>query len=201
MGGKHVLLIHGFTGSGPAHWQRWLAGQFAGQAGVTVDFPTLPEPDRPVVGEWLRVLRERLAAADPAAELIVLTHSCGSTLWLHHAATVNGRARRADRVLLVSPPSLGWRHPDVRGFQPAPLEARGLRRAAGVTRMVVGSDDPHCTLVESRAVAARLGVELDVVPDGQHLNTDAGFGPWPAVLGWVVDPRVRLTSRMSLSHR
>ncbi|MFI0463922.1 MULTISPECIES: RBBP9/YdeN family alpha/beta hydrolase [Saccharopolyspora] len=194
MSEMHVLLIHGMTGSGPWHWQHWLAAQLRDQ-GVRVDLPSLPDPDRPVLDRWLPVLRERLEAVPREAELVVAAHSCGVALWLHHAATIAGRDRRADRVLLVSPPALDWRHPDAQDITPYPTDAAALRRAAGITRLVVGTGDPYLSMYRAHALAADLQVEMDVILDGEHLNTDAGYGPWPSVLRWALYGSVPLNDR------
>ena len=40
------LILHGYQGSGPGHWQTWLAGRLrAGDA--VVHYPDLPDADRP----------------------------------------------------------------------------------------------------------------------------------------------------------
>jgi hypothetical protein len=31
---------------------------------------------------------------------------------------------------------------------------------------------------------APLALATDLIPGGAHLNTDAGYGPWPSVLDW-----------------
>lgn len=195
----HVLLIHGFTGSGPWHWQQWLRTRLDEQ-GVRAELPDLPEPDHPQLPDWLRVLRERLESVPASSELVVVAHSCGSSLWLHHAASIGGRARRADRVLLVSPPGAAWRHPDVvHGFMPYPEDARSLRRAAGSTRLVAGTGDPYLSVYEAERLARTLRLELDVIPDGEHLNTDAGYGPWPSVLRWALYETTPLVDRYEVA--
>lgn len=181
----HVLLVHGMTGSGPWHWQRWLTHQLMDH-GVTVELPELPDPDHPVLADWLSVLRERLEAVPEEAELVVAAHSCGVALWLHHAARMIDGMRRASRVLLVAPPGPEWRHPDDHGLNPYPIDARALREAAGVTRLVAGTGDPNLPMHRAHFLADALHVDLDVIPDGEHLNTDAGYGPWPSVLRWVL---------------
>src|SRR5437588_1892178 len=163
MAEPYVLLVHGYTGSGPRHWQSWLAGLLAHQ-GATVDVPWFTDPDRPDLATWLAELREHLELAAESAERVVLAHSLGATLWLHHAAGRFDRRLRVNRVLLVAPPGPSWHEPDVVGFHPGPLDPTGLRRAAGSTRMVVGSDDPGCSLAEAARMAAALGVDLDVIP-------------------------------------
>lgn len=195
MSEMHVLLVHGMTGAGPWHWQQWLAAQLS-ERGVEVELPTLPDADRPVLDEWLPVLRERLEAVPADAELVVAAHSCGVALWLHHAATIEPDARRADRVLLVAPPDPAWRNPD-EDVMPYPADARSLRRAAGVTRLVAGTGDPYLPMRSAHALAEALQVELDVIAGGEHLNTDAGYGPWPGVLRWALYGTVPLADRFN----
>lgn len=193
----YVLLLHGHTGSGPKHWQSWLAGELAVAGGV-VDVPQLTDPDRPDLEVWLAELRHHLEAAPAVAERVLLAHSSGASLWLHHAARLTGAHAelplRFDRVLLASPPGPRWHNPDVRGFAPVPLDPAGVRRAAAWTQLVVGDDDDACTVDEAVAMAAQLKIDLDVIPGGAHLNTDAGYGPWPAVLGWVGDRHTRMVT-------
>lgn len=193
----YVLLLHGHTGSGPKHWQSWLAGELANIGGV-VDVPQFTDPDQPDLEVWLAELRHHLQAAPEADERVVLAHSAGATLWLHHAARLTDDhaelALRFDRVLLVSPLGPGWEHPDVHGFNPTPLDAGGVRRAASWTQLVVGEDDQACTVADAVEMAAQLKVDLDVIPDGAHLNTEAGYGPWPAVLDWVHDKHARMVA-------
>src|SRR6266540_1499080 len=102
----YVLLVHGHTGSGPGHWQSWLAGELAGVGGV-VEVPQFTEPDHPDLEVWLGELTHHLEAAPRTRERVVLAHSCGASLWLHHAAQLVGTQAesglRFDRVLLVAP--------------------------------------------------------------------------------------------------
>jgi predicted alpha/beta hydrolase family esterase len=189
----YVLLLHGHTGSGPEHWQSWLAGELANAGGV-VDVPQLTDPGRPDLEVWLGELRHHLEAAPRAGERVVLAHSCGALLWLHHAArlTDSHQDLRFDRVLLVAPPGPRWTHPDVHGFTPAPLDPGGVRRAAGWTQLVVGDNDECCPVADAVEMTAELKIDLDVIPDGAHLDTDAGYGAWPAIREWVVDRHARI---------
>ncbi|GLZ34800.1 hypothetical protein Lesp02_69870 [Lentzea sp. NBRC 105346] len=188
----HVLLIHGWTGSGPEHWQSWLAGELA-RHGAQVDYPTFSSPDAPELGVWLDELSNHLEAAPRGVERVVVAHSLGCHLWLHHA----GRevARQVDRVLLVAPPALDHPEPALKSFLPPPLDPDGLRRAARETRLVVGDGDPYCSLADAKSLAEALRITVDVLPGAGHINTDAGYGAWPAVLKWVRSSRTPLTPR------
>src|ERR1041384_5277271 len=83
----YVLLLHGHMGAPPPHCQSWLAHELA-ETGCVVDVPQLSEPDRPRLDVWLAELRHQLEAAPRTEERVVLAHSCGAALWLHHAAQV-----------------------------------------------------------------------------------------------------------------
>ncbi|MCP2165091.1 RBBP9/YdeN family alpha/beta hydrolase [Goodfellowiella coeruleoviolacea] len=190
----YVLLVHGLDGSGPGHWQNWLAGELASRGGQ-VEIPRFTDPDRPELHTWLTELREHLAAAPAEGHRVVITHSLGALLWLHHCARQPDPALRVDRVLLVAPPASDVAEPRVRSFLPPPLDPAGLRRAAGGTRLVTGTGDPYCTDQAAAAYAAALGVEHDVIPGGAHLNIDAGYGPWPAVLSWARTGHTPLVGR------
>jgi predicted alpha/beta hydrolase family esterase len=186
---RRILLLHGYEGSGPEHWQSWLFERLRAR-GEEVAYPQFPDPDRPRLDEWLPVLDVELERAG-RDELVVLAHSAGCNLWLHRAA--RGLHEPADRVLLVAPPGPSWREPSVVGFMPVPLDATGAAEAARTTRIVASTDDPYCSADDARAYAAALGVELDLIPNAGHLNTVAGYGPWPAVEEWALNETIPMT--------
>src|ERR671936_218582 len=97
------LILHGWQGSGPEHWQTWLAGRLLSR-GERVSYPELPDP----------------------GELVVLCHSMACILWLHHARRAEAPV---ERVLLVAPPSPSADTPGVEGFFPLSIERADVARA------------------------------------------------------------------------
>jgi predicted alpha/beta hydrolase family esterase len=168
------LILHGIEGSGPEHWQTWIAGRLAAR-GLVVAYPELPDPDAPQLDPWLSALRAELSRL-PADETTVLCHSLGCLLWLHHAGAEVARA------LLVAPPQPHVEVPGATGFRPVPLE----RSAARETRFVCSTDDPWCPREVSQRMADAIGAPVDWIEAGGHINTDAGFGPWPALEAWCL---------------
>jgi predicted alpha/beta hydrolase family esterase len=179
------LILHGLEGSGPEHWQTWLAGRLRDR-GLQVAYPSLPDAGHPSLDRWLAALDVELDRF-PAAGTTVLCHSLGSLLWLHHAA----RAPRVQvaRALLVAPPQPDEDDPQSPGFRPVPLDRSGVAAAAGETRLVCSTDDPWCSPETSRRIAEAIGVEIDWLEHAGHVNTDGGYGPWPAVEEWARDVR------------
>ncbi len=164
------LILHGLEGSGPDHWQTWLADRLRA-AGHDVRYPDLPDADAPAPDRWLAALeRER----EP--DQVVLCHSLACVLWLHHRAAGGPPAQRA---LLVAPPCPQADVAEIQPFFPVPREPDVTPEA----RIACSDADPYCP-VGAAAYYADVGVPIDLLPGAGHVNTDAGFGPWPAVEAW-----------------
>jgi uncharacterized protein len=173
-----VVLLHGWYGSPPPHWQSWLADELRA-AGREVRFPDLPDAGEPRLGPWLGTLRETLTGL-PEAGFDVVAHSLGAITWLHHTADP-GDSPRPARVLLSSPPSPTAQIAD---FLPPPLSVEAVRAAAEGTVLAGGSDDPWLPEGIRAAYGVPLRLATTVVPGAGHINPDTGYGPWPAVLDW-----------------
>ena len=177
---RTVVLLHGYEGNGPTHWQTWLAERLPHE-GVVVRYPLLPDP----------------FAAGPE-EL-----GAGARRRARRRPATRPRGRRAlPRLPPLGPRRRRHRHPARRPcgarrsarrrettatfprLPPGPLDAATLARASGRTDVVLGTDDPWRA---DPADFRRAGLDLRDVPGGAHLNVDAGLGPWPEMLDWVLD--------------
>lgn len=176
-----TVIVPGWQGSGPGHWQVWLAEQL-GDAGREVRHPAFADLDHPQLDDWLAALRASLDGL-PDDGFDVVAHSLGSVLWLHHVESASGSPRPA-RVALVAPPSPVAHPAEVDGFFPPPLDVDAVRHAADGTVLVGGADDPHCPEGIAEAYGLPLKMATTVVENGGHLNPESGFGEWPAVLDW-----------------
>lgn len=183
---SRFLILHGLDGSGPGHWQRWLAARLEAREPGSVRFPELPEPSDPKPERWLSALRRELAALAPASP-VVICHSLACLLWLRAAAAHDGAL--AERVLLVAPPRREDM-PAVARFLDHGAGAADVARAASRTQLVCTDDDPYCPGGATEAFGRPLAIETIVVTGGGHLNIDAGYGPWPAAEAWALDGEV-----------
>jgi uncharacterized protein len=175
MPARSFLILHGLQGSGPGHWQSWLAARLRA-AGERVAFPDLPDADSPSPFAWRATLDGEVAALPGSA--IVVCHSLACLLWLHHVA--DGGAQ-AERVLLVAPPSESGGIAEIAGFFPVPLPA--LTGA----RLVCSDDDPYCPEGAARLYGEPLGIPVDVLAGKRHMNPEVGYGPWPAAESWCLN--------------
>jgi predicted alpha/beta hydrolase family esterase len=184
-----VLILHGWQGSGPDHWQTWLAQRLAEQ-GVHVQYPDLPDCRAPCPDQWGAALGPQLAQlAEGDGPRVVACHSLGCVLWLREAARIPAE-HRVDRVLLVAPPCPGASVPELAGFYPTGAEREAVAAASGETLLVCSDDDPYCPGDGAdRYWAQRLGIDAVLIPGAGHLNAEAGYGPWPEMERWCLSGR------------
>ncbi|MFF4804122.1 RBBP9/YdeN family alpha/beta hydrolase [Streptomyces sp. NPDC001351] len=192
MTAKHFLILHGWQNHRPeAHWQHWLADRLTG-LGHHVTYPQLPDPDDPSLEVWLAELTRHLDDLR-GSERVVLAHSASVLLWLHAVSRGLVKDGAVDRVLLVAPPSASVlaRLPEVAEFAPPALDFT----LPAPTRLVAGDDDPYCPEGARDAFGDPLRIPTDVLPGAAHLDLDAGYGSWPAVLEWCLDAAATITGR------
>ena len=65
---RSFLLLHGWGGSEPRHWQSWLAPRLRAR-GEDVRFPELPGAERPSLERWLGALDFERWCLDRAAAI------------------------------------------------------------------------------------------------------------------------------------
>ena len=164
---RTVLILPGWQGSSPDHWQsRWE---------LSHGYTRVEQHDwlRPLRGDWIVRLEDVLLAGDRPAVLVA--HSLGC----QHVAAWAAHSRNTHLVaaaLLVAPPDV--ERDDVRALLPSwsPIAMDPLPFASS---MFASSNDPYCSLARARQFAAAWGAEfIDAGPRG-HLNAESGLGDWP----------------------
>ncbi|TQE31907.1 alpha/beta fold hydrolase [Streptomyces ipomoeae] len=188
--GRAFLILHGWQNHRPAnHWQHWLADRLT-DLGHEVAYPQLPEPDDPDLERWLAELDALLGELE-GRRVTVICHSLACLLWLHAVARDDVLSTGpVDRVLLIAPPApeVALRHPEIAEFAPPPLTPAQLSEAATYTRVVGSDDDPYCPQGATTTYAEPLALPADLLPGQAHLNPDSGYGDWPSLLDWCLEP-------------
>ncbi len=189
MSNQTVLLLHGWGGNKPAHWQEWLYSELQ-KASIDVRYPKMPDPGAPVLAAWLTRIHEAIRELPDAGQVTVLCHSLGAISWMHYSTAVDSQV--ADRVLLVAPPYVSHdlppadAPPGIEGFFPPPLNPAAIRLAARETTIICGGNDCYSTEDQTKAYADRLEVPVHMLAEAGHVSPYWGYGEWPWVLEWCL---------------
>jgi predicted alpha/beta hydrolase family esterase len=194
MADEVFLILHGWGGNKPAHWQEHLSARLT-EAGKIVRYPKMPHPIAPELTLWQAALSKELGAIAseyPGALVTVLAHSLGCINWLHYIAGASIESPIADRVLLVAPPYVVPQlppidvPPSVSGFFPPPISPSSIRAAAASTDMVASDTDDYATFDQSSGYAQKFEIPIHLLKGAGHISPYYGYGEWPWVLEWCL---------------
>ncbi len=170
-----VLLLPGWLGSGPGHWQgRW--AQSHGDHLVQQDDWTAP-----LRGDWICQLEAAVLQAP--FPVLLGAHSLGCHLAAGWAST-SGNAHRVTGALLVAPPDLTRDDlpPALQSWQRYPLQ-----RVPFPTHLISSSDDPYCSPAAAKRMAAAWGSRHTEAGALRHINAESGLGDWTHGRDWLLE--------------
>ena len=162
-----VLILPGWTNSGPGHWQsRWLREHPEWRRVEQADW------DHPDPADWIATLDA--AVADAGSPPWLVGHSLGALTIAKWA--VDQPTTRVAGALLVAPADVErpGAPPVLRPFGPMPMAALPFPSI-----LVASRDDSYLAWERAVMLADAWGAKLHDAGRAGHINTDAGFGPWP----------------------
>ena len=161
-----VLVLPGFGGSGPDHWQSIWEQQSAGYRRVEQR-----DWDNPVLVEWLDQLERAVEAC--SSPPVLIAHSLACSLVAHFSRE---RTPRIAAAFLVSPADvdeISQFYTELESFAPMPLEPLPFP-----TTVVAGTDDLYVLAKRVESFAAAWGSELHMLKGAGHINADSDLGDW-----------------------
>lgn len=189
------LILHGWGGNKPEHWQEHLYTRLT-EAGQAVYYPQMPRPEQPDLAAWLAAIRNEIMSLKrrhPDDPLTVVCHSLGSIAWMHIAAGCHADADPlADRVMLVAPPYIMPEAPPpdappgVTGFFPPHFYAGSLHAICPNTFIVASDTDDYSTYDQSCGYAKALDIPIYKLEGAGHISPYYGYGEWPWAAAWCL---------------
>jgi uncharacterized protein len=167
-----ILVIPGYEGSGPAHWQSRMVGKLS-----TARFVEQPDWLHPARDVAIKQIVDAVEAA--TRPVVFVPHSLGNIV-VAHALPILAQRGLADRVkgaYFVAVPSarslaqLGAIDPTFADVPRDPLSFPSV--------FIASSNDPFATLEESADLSSAWGSQFVEAGEAGHINTASGHGPWP----------------------
>lgn len=165
-----VLIVPGRGHLMPEHWQlRWSREH--------PEYLFVPRDDDPDYDYRLRVPALVKALGDDPAPAVLVAHSGGCITTVEWAATHDTSPVTA--AMLVTPPYLDptWDSPSALTRHVPP--AMRMDPLPFPTVVVASRTDPYCPYERAEEMAAAWGSRLVDAGDAGHINTAAGYGPFP----------------------
>ena len=170
--GSTVLILPGLGNSGEQHWQTHWEKQF--------DFIRLDQQEweKPNANDWVITIEKRIASLN-TDNVILVGHSLACATIVLWSSRFN---RKIKGALLVAPSDTeASSYPlGTIGFTPMPLNKLPF---PSIT--ITSGNDFYVTLNRARFFAQAWGSTFVNIGEAGHINTDAGFGEWPAGLEFL----------------
>lgn len=164
-----ILILPGWQGSGPDHWQTHWQAAFPGMRRVGQD-----DWESPVYAAWSRRLTEVVAQC--GRPTILVAHSLGNQLvarWAQEADT-----KKIAGALLVAPSDIE-RFIDTPGYPVRGFDPIVLGRLPFPALVLASRDDDRVSPERARAFAKAWGARFADVGALGHIGSAAKLGVWP----------------------
>lgn len=162
-----ILIVPGYTNSGPAHWQsRW---QSKLSTARRVEQEQWSKPERET---WTGRVAEVANEADKP--IVLVAHSLGIPTAIHALAAIE---RPIAGAFFVAPPDVA--NPAIRPkhlmtFGPYPRDPLPFPSV-----VVASRNDSFCEFPIAEDIAAAWGSLFVDAGNAGHINSESGYGPWP----------------------
>lgn len=162
-----ILIVPGYTGSGPEHWQSRWENKLS-----TARRVEQKEWSKPVLNDWVDTLIFEVNQA--VKPVVIIAHSLGVPTAIHAVPHI---AKKVKGAFFVAPPDVS--NPKIRPkhlmtFGPYPQEKLPFPSV-----VVASQNDEYCDFTVAEKIASNWGsLFVDAGLSG-HINVASGHGPWP----------------------
>lgn len=162
-----ILIVPGYTSSGPGHWQtRWQDKLSTARRVEQAEW------SKPVREDWTYQIAEHVNAAN--APVVLVAHSLGVAACVQAVPLFK---RPVAGAFLVAPPDVA--NPAIRPrhlmtFGPYPRDPLPFPSI-----VVASRSDPFCPFEAAEDIAGAWGSLFVDAGESGHINAASGHGPWP----------------------
>ena len=163
----HILIVPGYTNSGPNHWQtRWERKLSTARRVEQAEW------SKPVREDWVARMIEEVNAAEKP--VVIVAHSLGVATAIH---ALPHCTRQIAGAFLVAPPDVA--NPKIRPkhlmtFGPYPRDPLPFP-----SLVIASRNDSFGSYEHAGDIANAWGSLLVDAGDAGHINTESSHAPWP----------------------
>lgn len=190
------VIIHGTGGSPKSNWFPWIKEKLEA-SGNKVIIPTFPTLEGQNLQSWWGVFQKETVGIDPE-KMVLIGHSMGGPLVLRLAEKTKTPYRAIyavapfDRLLNCD------YDPYIKTFVEPPFDWSAVKNGAQILTLLAGDNDPYIPLNIPQEMAERLGLTLQIIKDGGHLNAEFNYTAFPALYE-LLERDIMLTNKCVMS--
>jgi len=174
------FLIHGSFGNPEENWFPWLKEQLE-KDGNQVIVPKFPTPENQSLDSWLEVFEEYKNEIDK--NTIFVGHSLGPAFILSVLENIDVKVKGCIFVAGFLGLLGNEEFDNVnKTFTTKDFDWNKITSNCEQFLMFNSDNDPYVPLNHSRDMANGLGIKLNIIKGGKHLNASAGFTKFPELL-------------------
>lgn len=162
-----ILMVPGYTNSGPEHWQtRWESKLSTARRVEQAEW------SKPVREDWVDEVVKAVNAAE--RPVVLVAHSLGVATAIH---AIPQFTQRVAGGFFVAPPDVAnveIRPKHLMTFGPYPRDPLPFPSITVASR-----NDPFCAIDVAEDLAAAWGSLFIDAGEAGHINGKSGYGPWP----------------------
>lgn len=168
---RTVLIIHGIGGHAGIHWQQWFSNALTAK-NYHVIMPNLPSPNQPDRKTWLAEINKALEGVE-LADLVLVGHSLGATTAMDF---VEQTTHKVNGLITVSGFAKDYGSElNAYFLNEKSINFEKVKDNISWSKVVYGDNDPYVTQEALKYVSDGLSVEPVILPNGGHLNSEAGY--------------------------
>jgi hypothetical protein len=189
MGGKRVVIVHGWGATPDSDWHPWLKRMLI-ERGFEVIVPQMPDSDNPHINTWVPYLAEVAGRVDENTYFV--GHSIGCQAIIRYAAGLLPGIKIAGAIFVA-----GWFHLNQDGMTDEEKEVVAewsystvnlprIREHISKSVALFSDNDPYVPISEADIFERELGSKIIVHPKRGHFTSEDGVLELHAALNEIL---------------
>ncbi|MEK6943559.1 MAG: alpha/beta fold hydrolase [Nanoarchaeota archaeon] len=178
----NFIIIHGVYSSPDGNWFPWLKKKMETKGYDTI-VPKFPTPLNQTLESWLRIIKKHEDKINE--ETVLIGHSLGAAFILNYLEQSD---KKVNSVFLVAGfhKQLGSPYDKIlETFTDKKFDWKKIKNGCKKFFVIASDNDEYITVDVSKELAKYVGAELRIIPQGGHLNKEAGFTKFPLLLDLI----------------
>jgi hypothetical protein len=186
---KRVIIVHGWGSFPQQDWFPWLEGELK-KRGFSVIVPAMPNPEEPVIKDWVRSLSEAAGLLDEGTYFVGHSIGCQAILRFlegHVSERIGGVVFVAGWFELQSLDP-GEDREIARPWEETPIDLPSVKNAIGSSVAIFSDNDPYVALEANRKrFADELGSKIVIEHGKGHMSGEDGVTELQSILDAVLE--------------